>query len=168
MRRAIAATCLAICAVPAAAQEGPELEFAFEATVTLGQSFAPGDTGRGGRLVIPITGGTFEGPGIGDGIKGRVIPGGWDWQLRRSDGCTEIEADYFLETEDGAIINVFNKGVLCPPGEGRPPAPVRTQPAFEPPLGKYEWLGQAAFIGTLEMAPPEAGPAVRLRFYRAR
>jgi hypothetical protein len=156
------------CAAPAAAQEEePTLEFVFEEIVKLGQARAPGDTARGGRLIIPITGGTFEGPGDGEGIKGTVVPGGWDWQLRRADGCTEVEADYFLETDDGVLINVVNKGAICP-GEGGARRPVRTHPVFEPPLGKYQWLGQSAFVGTLELAPPEHGPAVRIRFYRVR
>ena len=59
-------------AAPAAAQQEPTLEFAFEEIVTLGQATAPGDTARGGRIIIPITGGTFEGPGI----KGVIVPGG--------------------------------------------------------------------------------------------
>ena len=65
------------------------------------------------------------------------------------------------------LINVVNKGAICP-GEGGAMRPVRTHPVFEPPLGKYQWLGQSAFVGTLEMAPPELGPAVRVRFYRVR
>lgn len=157
----------ALAAAPLAAQEAPPeptLEFVFEEIVTLGQATAPGDTARGGRLIIPITGGTFEGPEI----KGTIIPGGWDWQLRRDDGCTEIEADYFLKTDDDVVINVVNKGVLCPGEAGAPPPPVRTHPVFEAPKGKYEWLSKAAFIGTLEMAPPSAGPAVKIRFFRVR
>ena len=168
MRNSVAGIWLvgaALAAAPATAQDAPAptLEFAFEETVTLGQATAPGDTARGGRLIIPITGGTFEGPEI----KGTVIPGGWDWQLRRADGCTEVEADYFLKTDDGVVINVVNKGVICP-GEGGAFRPVRTLPVFEAPRGKYEWLNQAAFVGTLEPAPPAAGPAVKIRFYRVR
>lgn len=158
--------CLAgatLASAPSAAQQEPTLEFVFEEVVTLGQATAPGDTARGGRLIIPITGGTFEGPGI----KGIVMPGGWDWQLRRADGCTDVEADYFLKTDDGVVINVVNKGVICP-GEGGAPRAVRTHPVFEAPRGKYEWLSQAAFIGTLEPAPPSAGPAVKIRFFRVR
>jgi hypothetical protein len=150
-------------AAPVAAQEAPALEFVFEEIVTLGQATSPGDTARGGRLIIPITGGTFEGPGI----KGEVMPGGWDWQLRRADGCTDVEADYFLRTDDGVVINVVNKGVICP-GEGGAFPAVRTHPVFEAPRGKYEWLSQTAFVGTLEPAPPSAGPAVKIRFYRVR
>jgi hypothetical protein len=148
---------------PAMAQDAPTLEFVFEETVKLGEAVRPGDTARGGRLIIPITGGTFEGPDI----KGVIMPGGWDWQLRRPDGCTDVEADYFLKTDDGVVINVVNKGAICT-GEGGAPQPVRTHPVFEAPRGKYEWLSKAAFIGTLEPAPPEAGPAVRIRFYRVR
>lgn len=154
---------LTMAAAPLVAAE-PSLEFVFEEVVMLGAAVAPGDTARGGRLIIPITGGTFEGPQL----KGEIVPGGWDWQLRRDDGCTDVEADYFLKTDDGVVINVVNKGVICPPRQGEAPRPVRTHPVFEAPKGKYEWLGQAAFVGTLEAAPPSAGPAVKIRFYRVR
>ena len=150
-------------AAPAAAQDAPTLEFVFEETVSLGEVARPGATARGERIIIPITGGTFEGPDI----KGVVVPGGWDWQLRRADGCTDVEADYFLQTDDGVVINVVNKGAICTAADGSP-LPVRTHPVFEAPRGKYEWLSQGAFVGTLELAPPEAGPAVRIRFYRVR
>jgi len=53
----------------------PRLEFAFEEIVTLGQSIPVGETPLGRRNMIPITGGTFSGPGI----EGTIIAGGWDW-----------------------------------------------------------------------------------------
>jgi hypothetical protein len=157
---------LACVAVPASAQDGqdPSLEFAFEEIVTLGPAVTVGETARGVRRYIPITGGTFEGPDI----RGEVLPGGWDWQLDRPDGCTEIKADYFIRTDDGVVINVLNTGLICRPGEDGEPRPVRTHPVFEPPFGRYEWLGKGAFIGTLGAGPPAAGPAVAIRFYRAR
>ncbi len=162
----VIAGCMCWLATPLVAQTPtePTLEFVFEEIVTLGAPVSPGETARGGRLIIPITGGTVAGPAL----NGEVMPGGWDWQLRRDDGCTEIEADYFLRTDDGVVINVVNKGVLCEPAEGEARIPVRTHPVFEAPRGKYEWLGKAAFIGTLEPAPPSAGSAVKIRFYRVR
>jgi hypothetical protein len=146
----------------AAAQEtpAPAVEFAFEETVTLGKVVEVGKTVRGDRRIIPITGGHFEGPRI----RGEVMPGGWDWQLTRADGCTDVKADYFLKTDDGVVINVVNTGEICPGDKGAP-APVRTHPVFEPPLGKYDWLGKRAFVGTLGMAPAKDGPAVLIRFY---
>jgi hypothetical protein len=140
----------------------PRLEFAFEETVTLGMAIPVGETPLGKRNIVPITGGTFEGPGI----NGTIIPGGWDWQLTRADGCTQIKADYMLKTDDGVVINVINSGALCPPKDGKP-SPARTQPVFEAPLGKYDWLNRSAFIGTLELVPDAGVPAVKIRFYKA-
>lgn len=155
------ALALSVAAAPATAQQAsatPTLEFVFEETVHLGPAVTPADTARGGRAIIPILGGHFEGPGI----KGEIVPGGWDWQLVRADGCREVKADYFLKTDDGVIINVLNTGVICP-GQ-----PVRTQPIFEAPRGKYEWLSQNSFLGTLERAEGSTVPAIRIRFYRVR
>ena len=161
MRYWIAVAALGLTA-QASAQQVPTLEFVFEENVALGPATMPGQTARGARTIIPITGGTFSGPEI----KGTIVPGGWDWQLRRPDGCTEVKADYFLKTDDGVVINVLNTGVICADGDKR--LPVRTLPVFEAPRGKYEWLSRNAFVGTLEAAPPGAGPAVRIRFYRVR
>jgi len=163
MRAILCSAALVLLTGPALAQQAdePGLKFVMEETVSLGKAVEVGKTARGQRRIIPITGGHFEGPGI----KGEVMPGGWDWQLSRPDGCTDVKADYFLKTDDGVVINVVNTGEICP-GAGGKPAAVRTHPVFEPPLGKYEWLGRHAFVGTLGMAPPSAGPAVRIRFYQ--
>lgn len=162
-----AAGVLCFPAMPAAAQQPPALEFAFAETVTLGEAISVGQTTRGERFIIPITGGTVEGPGI----RGTVLPGGWDWQLVRPDGCKELVADYFLKTDDDAIINVVNEAVICPPRDGEQPY-VRTQASFEPPLGKYEWLGQSVFVGVLEVGPgaeaAESPSSINIRFYRVR
>jgi hypothetical protein len=158
--------CLALAAAaPAAAQQSPapKLDFVLEEVVSLGERIPAGKTPLGERFIIPVSGGTFEGPGL----KGIVMPGGWDWQLLRPDGCLQVKADYFLKTDDGAIINVVNTGNICPGADGKP-APVRTHPVLEAPVGKYEWLGRTAFTGTLEPVF-EGGKvtAVRIRFYRA-
>ena len=165
LRTTLLGLAAAVASAPAASQDEPQaprLEFAFEEIVTLGQAIPVGETPRGRRKIIPITGGTFSGPGI----QGTIIAGGWDWQLTRSDGCTEIEADYMIKTDDGVVINVINVGALCPPEPGRT-GPAVTQPRFEAPKGKYDWLNRSAFIGTLELAPGAPGPAVRIRFYKA-
>lgn len=164
------AAMLAVCGVsasatdaPPAAAPGPALEFAFEELVTLGGDVHPGQTAMGERNIVPITGGHFEGPGL----RGEVMPGGWDWQLIRNDGCLQIKADYFLKTEDGAVINVLNTGVACPPVDGVR-QPVFTHPVFEAPKGKYDWLNRATFVGTLVPGGEKDKPAVRIRFYRLR
>jgi hypothetical protein len=155
-----------VLAAPAAAQDAPEpgLEFVLEEIVKLEPATEVGQTARGERRIIPIVGGRFEGPNI----RGEIMPGGWDWQLDRADGCTDVVADYFLKTDDGVVINIRNTGTICLPKDGRPPVPVRTHPVFEPPLGKYQWLGEQTFVGTLGLAPPSEGPAVRIRIYRVK
>ena len=145
-----------------AAVETPRMEFVFEEIVTLGPAVHPGATPYGERNIIPITGGTFSGPKI----KGKVLPGGWDWQLTTKTGCFKIQADYMIQTEDGAIINVVNKGTSCKtPKEkaGR----LLTVPVFEAPTGPYEWLNGGAYVGTLDGTTVDGKPAVRIRFYRA-
>ena len=61
-------------------------EFMWDAKVKITGMINVGESKRGVRRVIPITGGTFSGPKI----KGEVLPGGEDWQLVRPDGDTEL------------------------------------------------------------------------------
>jgi Protein of unknown function (DUF3237) len=142
--------------------DAPHLAFVFEEYVTLGKSVHPGETPYGDRNIVPITGGVFSGPHI----RGKVMPGGWDWQLATKSGCRSIHADYFLQTDDGAVINVVNGGTLC----AKPGANARffTTPRFEAPLGPYAWLNGGAFIGTLELAKLDGKTAVHIRFYQVK
>lgn len=150
-------------AVPSATPRAPQLEFVFEEVVTLGASYHPGATPWGERNIVPITGGTFSGPNI----KGKILPGGWDWQLASKTGFNRIQADYMLQTDDGVIINIVNKGTMGGPNAGKP-SPVYTSPAFEAPIGRYSWLNEGAYVGTLEVTNVDGKFAVRIRIYKAR
>jgi hypothetical protein len=81
------------------AQE-PRLEFVAEARVSVDKMLVVGDSSHGLRRIVPILGGSVEGPRL----KGRVVPGGADWQFVRPDGVLELEAKYTLETHDGVLI----------------------------------------------------------------
>jgi len=144
------------------ASDIPHLEFVFEEFVTLGASIHPGETPFGDRNIVPITGGTFSGPNI----RGKVLSGGWDWQLATKTGCHSIQADYMIQTDDGAIINVVNKGMSC----ASPVSNMRlcTTPTFEAPLGSHAWLNGGVFVGTLELATVEGKAAVHIRFYQVK
>lgn len=147
-----------------AASEAPSLEWVFSEVVTVNFAGPPaGKTYNGQRRIIPITGGVFSGPNI----KGQVLPGGWDYQAVRSDGCTSVSATYFLQTDDGVIINIRNEGAICPGENGGPAPPTRTTPVFEAPAGKYEWLNKASFVGTLTSSPAYPN-AVVIGIYRAK
>jgi len=147
-------------ATPAIA-DVPKLEFAFEERVTIDPAVVLGDTTFGHRQYISITGGTVGGPML----KGKVLPGGWDFQLTYAGShCTQLSADYFLKADDGTVIHVLNEGLSCP---GGPRAIFR--PRLEAAKGPYAWMSQSTFVATLDLEPPTGTPpkveAVRIRFY---
>ena len=51
-------------------------EHIWDAKVTIADGILLGASKHGRRRIVPITGGTFEGPNI----RGEVVPGGEDWQ----------------------------------------------------------------------------------------
>ena len=127
-------------------KDTPQLEFALQLKVTLGDSYDVGETQHGQRIVIPITGGTFEGPAI----KGTIINGGADYQLaNKSLGRTELEAIYSIKTDDGVYIQVRNRGIIWSgkDAQGNPSFYFKAAPQFEAPAdSKYAWLNNALFV----------------------
>ena len=81
----------------------PRLVFAFEVRAEVAAPLEIGRLPRGVRRIIPILGGTFEGPAL----KGRVLPGA-DWQIIQQDGFSELDTRYALETDSGELISVRN------------------------------------------------------------
>jgi hypothetical protein len=73
----------------------------------LGPIVSVGKTPRGHVRMVTILSGTFAGPDA----RGRIVPGGADWQELRSDGVLEIRAHYLLETDDSELIEVKSEGV---------------------------------------------------------
>lgn len=136
----------------------PELELAMTLRVEIAPALEIGEIGAGYRRVIPITGGSFEGPAI----RGEVLPGGADWNLTRPDGVAEVWARYTLRTDDGVLVGVTNAGLIIPQPDGSLYA--RTTPQFEVAGERYAWLRHALFVGTL--TPVAGGGAVQLRFFR--
>lgn len=127
-------------------KDTPQLEFVMQLRVTLGQMYSVGDTPRGKRNVIPITGGTFEGPKI----KGTILNGGADYQMSSPDGKrTDIEAIYSICTDDGVYIHIRNCGIISSgtDAEGHPSFYFKCAPKFEAPSNSpYAWLNNAIFV----------------------
>ena len=124
----------------------PELEFAFQLKVTLDEAYSCGETQHGRRTIIPITGGTFEGPNI----KGTIINGGADYQIANTAiNRTELEAIYCIKTDDGVIIHVRNRGIIhsSKDANGQPSFYFKAAPQFEAPAdSKYAWLNNSLFL----------------------
>src|SRR6202046_1390784 len=147
----------------------PGLEFIFAARVAVDTPLDLGDVGKGGRRIVPITGGEFSGPRL----RGVVLSGGADWQVLRSDGVAELEARYTLRTDDGALIYVRNHALRHGPAEvlaglatGRSVDPssyyFRGATFFETGAPRSEGLAKQLIVCTGEREP--AG--VKLRFYQ--
>jgi hypothetical protein len=147
----------------------PELAFAFEARVSIGAPLDLGITRAGHRRVIPILGGTVEGPKI----RGRVLEGGADWQVLHPDGAADLEARYTLQMETGALVYVINRGMRrgdpellrrLNTGERIDPEQYyfRTVATFESSAPECEWLTAALFVGSGERLPD----GVVVRFWR--
>ena len=143
---AFVALSLSASAQVAEPQNTPQLEFALQLKVTLGEAYSCGDTQHGQRTIIPITGGTFEGPAI----KGTIINGGADYQLgNKALNRTELEAIYCIKTDDGVNIHVRNRGIINSgkDEQGNPTFYFKAAPQFEAPAdSKYAWLNNAIFV----------------------
>jgi hypothetical protein len=146
------------------------LQHLFQVEVTLAAPHELGDTPLGRRRIIGITGGRFA----GERLSGRVLPGA-DWQVIRADGVADLDARYTLETADGALIYVRNRGYRHGPPEvlhrlslGEKVDPslyyMRTTPSFETGDARYAWLNRMVCIATGARRPA----AVELEVYEVK
>lgn len=122
------------------------LELLFELEARVGPPQSLGATPMGERRLVPILGGHFQGR-----LKGKVLPGGADWQILRSDGFADIDARYQLETNEGHCIEVRSRGLRHGPPDviaklaaGEPVSRdayyFRTAMRFETAVPALDWL----------------------------
>ena len=138
----------------------PRLTFVMELRVRVDMPLDIGETGRGRRRIVPIRGGSFEGPRL----RGDVLDGGADWQIVHADGLSILDTRYTLRTDRGELIYIRNAGLRHAPPEvaatllaGQPVDPAlvyfRTVPAFETAASDLQWLTRAIFVGDGERHP---------------
>jgi hypothetical protein len=129
--------------------------YVFTITAHIGSVTSAGDIGTGVRRIVPITGGEVR----GEGVNGKVCAFGADFQIVRPNQLIELEAKYAIETDDGAVIYVDNRGIRFGPlelmqrlnrGEVVDSRLIyfRTVPKFETGAEKYRWLMESLFIGS--------------------
>jgi hypothetical protein len=114
----------------------------FLADITF-ETQTPHETGGsgGGRLVVPVSGGTFEGPRM----KGTVIGPAGDWILERPDGSRVVDGRVLLQTDDAHTIYMSWRGIAYTPPGGQLVA--RIVPMFETPAPRYSWLNNIVAVG---------------------
>lgn len=149
----------------------PALVFAFEIRAELAPTLHVGH-GAGERTEFtPITGGTVEGPLL----RGTVLPGGGDWSSTRGTVC-ELDARYLLRAEDGAVIDIVNRGYYHEEGEhpdleedgvkvAASGSYYRTSPTFRTDAPAHLWLTRTVFVG---LAREAGDDAVAIRMYAVR
>lgn len=112
-----------------------------------------GKTPYGERRVINIIGGTVSGPKL----KGKILPGGADWQIIRADGVADIFARYTVQLESGGFVLVTSAGLRHGPpdviarlAKGEPVPRdqyyFRTSVRFETAAPEAEWLNRTLMI----------------------
>ncbi|WP_448624183.1 DUF3237 domain-containing protein [Geodermatophilus sp. URMC 64] len=150
--------------------EPPELVHALHLEVEVGAPLEVGTTPAGLRRVVPMTGGTVSGL-----VTGRVLPGGADFQLIRTETETEVEARYLLESDEGALVTVHNVGLRTGSAEDiarlRRDEPVdpariyfRSTPRFETASPRLARLTTRVFVGAGTRQPR----AVTFDFFEVR
>jgi len=85
----------------------PTLDYVCDFTVELDTIREMGAGRAGNRRIIPIIGGTVDGPKI----KGKILNLGADWQTIFASGLAELDTRYAIETDDGATIEIINYGL---------------------------------------------------------
>lgn len=140
----------------------------FSLSVDCAPALEIGKLDAGVLYIIPITGGRFAGDGMGEGIRGEILPGGADCNTRFGPHApakveaSHIMADYTIRTDDGVLIRVHNEGWKSwRPGQQ---TNIVTTPRFQVTGGKYEWLNYGVYVGTL--VPREDQTGVELAIYR--
>jgi len=131
----------------------PVLEYAFEIRVDIDPHFRIGRSADEELTFTPVAGGTVAGPLL----NGEVLAGGGDWAVERS-GTAQLEARYLLRADDGAVIDILNRGYYrasddviarVEAGEHVPEDEYyfRTAPVFQTDAAPHRWLAEHQFIG---------------------
>jgi hypothetical protein len=99
------------------------------------------------RVIVPVSGGTFEGPKL----KGTVIGPAGDWIVRRPDGSSVLDVRIILQTDDSQKIYMTYRGISYTPQGGE--QYWRIVPVFETGAEKYAWLNNVVSVGVHRVMP---------------
>ncbi|WP_246836172.1 DUF3237 domain-containing protein [Nesterenkonia sp. NBAIMH1] len=113
-----------------------------------------GNTHAGRRRVVPILGGTAQGPAL----NGTVLPAGADFQVIRSPTVSDLDARYIIEADSGERIFVSNLAYrtgsaedIAALAQGTPVPPeriyFRCSPRFEVAGEDLKWLESTVVVG---------------------
>lgn len=112
--RGVSVLCVCAGMMPAESKPAaPKLDLVFNLHLELGKPTDVGQTGPAGmRRIVPVAGGTLEGPGL----KGKIMPG-VDYQIIHPDGLVELDAHYVVQMDNGDLLYITNRGMRHGPPE---------------------------------------------------
>ena len=107
-----------------------------------------------GLVIGVVAGGLFVGPRL----RGRVLPGGSDWQRIAPDGSLHLDCRIVLETAAGALIAMTYRGIRTGSSDvlarlaagvtvGADEYYLRIAPSFETGASEHEWLNRVIAVG---------------------
>jgi hypothetical protein len=132
----------------------PCLTRVYRLEATVGEPLDLGDVAQGRRRIVPLTGGTFNGPEL----NGTLLPGvSADWQIVLPDGTALADIRYTLQTDDGNLLYAQARGVRhggadvlarLARGEDIEPSQYtfRTSTQIETAAPALDWLNKGVFI----------------------
>lgn len=134
--------------------DAPDLRHVCTLFVELDPIREMGHGPAGQRRIIPIVGGKVEGE-----LSGSILNVGADWQTVYTDGTAWLDTRYAFETNDGAVIEIVNRGYRHGPPEvmarlagGEVVDPddyyMRTAATLETGDPRYAWVNRTVFVGT--------------------
>lgn len=132
----------------------PELRYVATIKVAVSEPIDLGEGADGWRRIVPIESGVVSGD-----LNGRVLPGGADFQVRRPDGVTVLEARYPIELDDGVLLEMTNEAIRAGSAEDierlmadEPVDPERIYfrgtPHLRAPEGPWDWVNRTVFVAT--------------------
>lgn len=133
----------------------PSLRWVCTLKVELGPIMEMGPGRAGQRRIVPIVGGTVDGPAL----SGRILDLGADWQTILAGGVADLDTRYAFETHDGALVEIVNQGYRHGPpeviaalarGEDVPVDAyyMRTTARLESGDPRYAWVNRTVFVGS--------------------
>jgi hypothetical protein len=143
----------------AVAQKAGSMEFLVEFEVEVPSDL--GDLAQGRRRIVPLTGGTFDGPEP----NGKLLPGSsTDWQTVLPDGTALGDIRSTLRTDEGDLLYVQSRSM----GHGSADVLARlvrgedvdaseytsrTSTQIETAAPELQWLNKGVFIGVAARQP---------------
>ncbi|TGE00550.1 DUF3237 domain-containing protein [Methylobacterium nonmethylotrophicum] len=136
-------------------------EFLFRLTLAVAAPQGIGPSRGADLRVVPVTGGTFEGPRL----SGEVLPGpAGDWLRVEPDGTTHLDVRLTLRAAGGGLVYCQYTGLRAGPpevlarlGRGEAVAPdsyyFRTAVRFETGAPDLAWLNRLIAVGVGQRLP---------------